>query len=75
VPSHLKQHTLDQRFSTLGASDTNNKYFEYYHRFRETPRSFVSQHEKDFEALKAALPVTDHPTDWGTIHDVEWTED
>lgn len=75
VPTHLKQEPLDMRFSTQGESNYNNKYFEYYHRFREVPSSYKSQHEKDFEAVLAARPVTDHPTDWGTIHDVEWTED
>jgi len=71
----LKQAPLDTRFSTQGEESFNNKYFEYFHRFREVPSSYESQQDRDFAAVKAALPVTDHPTDWGSVHNVEWTED
>jgi hypothetical protein len=75
VPEGLKQFPLDPRFNTIGEENFENKYFEYFHRFREVPSSYISKHEREFADLKANLPTTDHPTDWGTKYDVEWTNE
>jgi hypothetical protein len=58
----------------LGHETYSNKFHDYFHRFHERPRDFIPQCDKDLENFQNSQPITDHPTDWGTIHDVEWTE-
>jgi len=55
----------------------NNKYFEYYHRWREPTRTWFSQtREINFKKALEARPTTDkYDHDKGSKYDVEWTDD
>ena len=62
--SHLQDITID------------NKFFEYYHRWREPTRTWRSQtQEIDHERERAEAPKNHHPDAKGSIYDVEITED
>ena len=55
----------------------DNKFFDYYHRWREPTRTWRSQtQEIDHENLLASLPEDPHPDSRKlTKHEIEWTED
>lgn len=57
--------------------DLDNKYFEYYHRWREPTRTWFSQtQEINFKKVLEARATTDkYDHDKGTKYDVEWTDD
>jgi hypothetical protein len=53
----------------------NNKFFEYYHRMREPPRTIIEYNER-LQKEREALPTTDHyDHDKGSKYDFEWTDD
>ena len=56
--------------------DQQNKFWEFYHRFRPSTHGFRSQTQHiDYEKELEALPTNHHPDERGTKYDVEWTED
>ena len=59
---NFHEHTID------------NKFFEFYHRWREPTRTWKSQtQEIDYQKELDALPVNHHPDHRATTHnDVEW---
>lgn len=75
IPPQFKQLTLFDSHS----SDFNldNKYFEYYHRWREPTRTWRSQtQEIEHEELLASIPIDPHPDPRQiSPYEVEWTED
>lgn len=76
IPPQFNQlATMDSEFRQV---DLEEKFFEFYHRFRADSKKDIWRSQTqdiDFEAEKAALPINDHPDDRGTINDVEWTND
>jgi len=55
----------------------NNRFFEYYHRWREPTRTWFSQtQELNFqEQLKNRPSTTHYDHDKGTKYDLEWTDE
>jgi len=51
------------------------KFWPYFHQFRESENQFVPSHHKAWEEAKEAAPKNDHPDDRGTEFDVEWTNE
>ena len=57
-------------------SRLNNRFFEYYHRWREPTRSYIYQtQEINFQETLANRPTTDHyDHDKGGSYEIEWKE-
>lgn len=56
--------------------DIEDKFHEFYHRFRESTHGWKSQTQHiDYQKELDALPINHHPDEKGSIYDVEWTED
>lgn len=70
-------NTLAYLESGINEKSIDNRFFEYYHRWREPERTWRSQtQEIDHEAELAAMPINPHPHPRATDNrDVEWTED
>lgn len=75
---------IPPQFNQLSVTDTSfmernidNKFFDFYHRWREPTRTWRSQtQEIDYQKELAALPVNHHPDHRATTHnDVEWRGD
>lgn len=53
----------------------NNRFFEYYHRWREPTRTWFSQtQELNFQDAKRNAPSVSHYDGRGSKYDVEWTD-
>jgi len=73
VPKRFNQVERTKGFDT----HLNNRFFEYYHRWREPTRTWFSQTmELNFQEQLKNRPTTSHyDHDKGTKYDVEWTDD
>jgi len=82
-PQNLKEKSyIPPQFNQIASimdqnQHLNNMFFEFYHRWREPTRTWMSQtQEIDFQKEIDALPTTDHyDHEKGSKYDVEWTED
>lgn len=75
IPPHFNQLSFtDDKFLEYSI---DNKFFDYYHRWREPTRTWRSQtQEIDYQKELDNLPVNDHPDPKAfTKYDVEWKEE
>ena len=82
-PENLEQKSyIPRKFNQVNHNERterhlDNKYFEFYHRWREPTRTWFSQtREINFKKALEARPTTDkYDHDKGSKYDVEWTDD
>lgn len=72
IPRRFNQVNQTAKFD----EHLNNRFFEYYHRWREPTRTWFSQtQELNFQDAKRNAPSTSHYDHGrGTKYDVEWTD-
>jgi len=73
IPKRFNQVEFTKTFD----SHLNNRFFEYYHRWREPTRTWFSQtQELDFQEQLKNRPTTSHyDHDRGSKYDVEWNDE
>lgn len=73
IPKRFNQVAHTKKYD----SHLNNRFFEYYHRWREPTRTWMSQtQEINFQETLKNRPTTSHyDHDKGTKHEIEWRDD
>lgn len=73
IPKRFNQVETTKNWDT----HLNNRFFEYYHRWREPTRTWFSQtQELNFQEQLKNRPTTSHyDHDRGSKYDVEWTDE
>jgi hypothetical protein len=75
VPTKYAQTSLWKQGPSV--TDSDNMYFEYFHRWREPTRTWYSEtQEIEFQKIKDSRPSTKHyDHDRGDKYEIEWRED
>jgi len=73
INKNLNRWTIDDPYRMNYRID--NKFIDYFCRYRGEEAKFVPSNFKKWEEAKAAAPKNDHPDARGTEFDVEWTND